>query len=131
MAAGEIDIAPVEPQRLTDASAGVDHEDDQRSQMVAASIDQPVSLVKRQPADRGRPARAVPDERRAPSTLGGVFEHCRRRRKKLAIESGVRCAGIGLASTALDRVQIDRASGVVPKCWITGFKEPLAAAGSR
>src|SRR5262245_44832397 len=76
--------------------------------MIAASIDQPVGLVEREPVDRRpRHLRTFEDDRRAPSPLGGMFEHRRGRREELPIQGRIGCTGVSLACPALDSVEVD------------------------
>ena len=47
MASAKIDVAPIEPQRFAGAGPGVEQERDQRAQVIAACLDQPVGLIGR------------------------------------------------------------------------------------
>ena len=54
MAAGEIDVVPIEPQGFASAGASVEHKRDQRAEVVTGAFDKPVSFFERQPTEPTR-----------------------------------------------------------------------------
>ena len=130
MTAGEVDLAPIEPERLSAAGAGEQQEHDQRSKMSAGRPDQALGFVGREPPERRRrDSRPLDDRPRAPAPLRRVMHDGGSGRVELPAARCRRGVGVDLAGALLDGFLIDLGEQCIAEVADHRDDEPLGAAG--